>query len=359
MSNALSLPAPRGLAVVRVLRALAIAKGDPVSAWAFAQGQDWRDTPAVVPHLRAAVDALDTDGAAALVSPIGYDLAELVRPLTIVGRLAGIRRAPFATRLVAQTGGATGHWVGQGQAKPFSEAAFAETVTLGLAKVVGMAVVTDELVRLSTPVAEATILRDLARAVSQAIDQTFIDPSAVAVSGVSPASVTSSATPTASTGSTLAQIDTDLGATVDALIAAGSDLSTAAWVLHPRTASYLSRLRGSGGALAYPTVNATGGTLMGLPISTSANVPVDTTVTGDPTIIALVDADAVMLADDRDATLTVSTAASVEIDDAPTSDARSLISLWQQGMVGLRAERYVNWMLRRAGAVQYVSGVVY
>jgi hypothetical protein len=28
-------------------------------------------------------------------------------------------------------------------------------------------------------------------------------------------------------------------------------------------------------------------------------------------------------------------------------------------MVGLRAERFVNWMLRRSGAVQYVSGVTY
>jgi HK97 family phage major capsid protein len=194
--------------------------------------------------------------------------------------------------------------------------------------------------------------------VSQAIDQTFIDPSAVAVSGVSPASVTSSAAPTASTGSTLAQIDADLGATVDALIAAGSDLSTAQWVLHPRSATYLPRLRGTDGALAFPIMTATGGTLMRLPVLTSANLPVAAT-TGDPTCICLIDGDAVMLADDRDASLTVSTAASVEVDDAPTADARSLVSLWQMNMVGLRAERFVNWMLRRSGAVQYVSGVTY
>jgi HK97 family phage major capsid protein len=358
MSNALTLPAPRGLATVRVFRSLAVARGDPLGAWAFAQGQGWHDTPAVVPYLRGLVDALDTDSGAALVSPVGYDFAELLRPLTILGRLAGIRRVPFQTQLVAQTGGSTAYWAGQGRSKPLTESAFAETVTLGIAKVTGVAVVTDELVRLSTPAAEATILRDLSRAVAQAVDQTFIDPAQVAVSGISPASVTSGATPTASTGSSLAQIDTDLGATIDALIAAGSDLATAQWVLHPRTASYLSRLRGTGGALAYPTVTATGGTLLGLPVVTSANLPVAAT-TGEPTIAVLIDGDGVLLADDRDASLTVATSASVEVDTAPTSEARSLASLWQQNMIGLRAERFVNWMPRRSGAVQYVSGVTY
>jgi HK97 family phage major capsid protein len=265
---------------------------------------------------------------------------------------------PFQTQLVAQTGGSTAYWAGQGRSKPLTESAFAETVTLGIAKVTGVAVVTDELVRLSTPAAEATILRDLGRAVAQAIDETFIDPSQVAVAGISPASITSGATPTASSGSSVAQIDSDLGATIDALVAAGSDLSTAQWVMHPRTASFLSRLRGTGGSLAYPAMSALGGTLAGLPVLVSANVPVGAT-TGEPTIIALIDGDGVLLADDRDAVLTVATSASVEVDTAPTSDARALASLWQMNMVGLRAERFVNWMPRRSGAVQYISGVTF
>jgi hypothetical protein len=128
--------------------------------------------------------------------------------------------------------------------------------------------------------------------------------------------------------------------------------------MRPRTATYLSRLRGTGGAPAYPGIGAKGGVLLGLPVITSANVPVRA-VTGDPSYIVLLDASAVALADDGESRLNVSLNASVQLDDAAAPGAQNLASLWQLGLLGIRAERIVNWKLRRAGFVQVLDGVTY
>jgi hypothetical protein len=34
-------------------------------------------------------------------------------------------------------------------------------------------------------------------------------------------------------------------------------------------------------------------------------------------------------------------------------------ALWQHNMVGIRAERFINWKKRRAGAVQYIDSANY
>jgi hypothetical protein len=58
----------------------------------------------------------------------------------------------------------------------------------------------------------------------------------------------------------------------------------------------------------------------------------------------------------------VSREASVQMDSAPTNPpaaATVLVSLWQMNMVGIRAERFINWKKRRTGAVQYIDGANY
>ena len=295
-------------------------------AHAFAAGQNWRDTPAVERHLKSLVSATGTTEAAGLVDAVTSDFAEALRAATIIGRLQGLRRVPFQTRVITQTGAAVGHWVGQGRPAPFSDAAFAEPTVLGPAKVQSNLIATKELLRSSSPAAEAVLLRDLVAACAQAIDQRFIDPAAVAVLDAAPASITNGVAAIPSTGNSLAQVDTDLGAAVDALVAAGSDLAAAQWVLHLRTAARLARMRGTGGGFAYPGLTAAGGTLHGLPAVTSGNVPVAAT-TGAPTLIALLDASEVLLADDRAAALAVAEQASVEADTAPTAGHRELVSL--------------------------------
>jgi hypothetical protein len=74
------------------------------------------------------------------------------------------------------------------------------------------------------------------------------------------------------------------------------------------------------------------------------------------TTVAMIQPDAVLYADDGGVTIDVSREASVQMDSAPDNPALAttvLTSLWQNNLVGLRAERFINWKKARAGAVQY------
>lgn len=142
---------------------------------------------------------------------------------------------------------------------------------------------------------------------------------------------------------------------VDAL----RDLTAAHWIVHPRTATALSLMRGSGGAPAFPNINARGGgTLLGLPVVVSGNVSV---IAGSPdeTSIFLIDADGVALADDNAADFEVARHASIVMDDAPEAGAQQLLSLWQAGLAALRAQRWINWKVRRPSIAAVLSGVTY
>jgi hypothetical protein len=78
----------------------------------------------------------------------------------------------------------------------------------------------------------------------------------------------------------------------------------------------------------------------------------------------LLNASDIYLADDGAVSIESSDQASLEMSDAPTQDGTtgagaSMVSLWQSGLLGLKAERFINWKKRRAQAVQYISGANY
>ena len=116
----------------------------------------WDDsTPEVALYLKAAVAAgtvTDATWAAPLVNQIiADDFLALLRPATILGKIPGLRNVPFNTKVPAQTAGGTYGWVGEAKPKPVTKLAFSSE-TLGISKVAGIIVLTEELVRLSQPV---------------------------------------------------------------------------------------------------------------------------------------------------------------------------------------------------------------
>lgn len=353
---------PKGTAFTRFAMALARAKGNVMQAVEIAQR--WKDTtPEVVTALKASVDpgtTTDSAWAAPLVDvqQMADEFIELLRPATILGRMQGLRRVPFNVKMPRQLTGSTANWVGQGQPKPVSRLTF-DTVTLGFAKVAGIVVITEELARLSSPAAEAVVRQDMIDTISQFQDVAFIDTAAAAVPNVSPASITNGVVAVPSTGYTVSNVQADVRSVMNNYIAANINLATGVWIMHPRTALSLSLLRStSEDTMAFPGITPQGGTFMGLPVITSANVPVAAT-TGDPTIIVLANASDILMADDGGITVDVSREASLQMDDAPDTGAQQLVSLWQNNLVGMRAERMINWHKRRAAAVQVISGVTY
>jgi HK97 family phage major capsid protein len=342
----------------RVMRSLVIGKGMPDVAIAYAQGKNWNDAAHVADHIKSAVTQMGTsDLLPATIAAAEFSAA--VRPLTVIGRLQGVRHVPLFLRILTALNGASARFVGEGKPVPVSAPDLAGE-TLLPKKCSGITIQTLELATSSKPVSENLLGDDLASACAQAIDQAFLDP-ANAGDAETPASITSGITALNSTGATLANVDADLRAMLDQLIYAGSTMQLAQWIMRPLTAAYLSGLRGTGGDLAYPTISVLGGTLLGLPVIVSGSFP----DAGSPPVgtIVLVDGSQVCLGDENQAELAISTAAAFQLSDAPTNDASgatatTTVSMFQTHSVALRGSRYLNWSLRRP-FVSVLAGVTY
>jgi HK97 family phage major capsid protein len=355
---------PKGTAFTRFAMAMASAKGD--SYQAITRAKSWADsTPEVEKMVEATLNwqtkaavAAGTTTDATWAGPLAptqtavNEFLELLRPRTLIGRVAGFRQVPFNTAVPSQTGGGTYSWVGQGNAKPVTSAAFA-TVTVPFAKAAGIIVLTEELVRLSTPSAEATVREEMIAGMGQFLDGQLVDPAVAAVANVNPASITNGAATAAASGATGAAARADLAARVATFTAANIPLDGAVWLMSDSTAFGLGLSLNALGQPLFPGVGREGGSIMGIPIVVSNNV-------GNRVI--LVHAPSILFADEGGVNIDVSREASIQMDSVPTnpSDATTvLVSLWQRNLVGLRAERMITWIRARTAAVTYISAAAY
>lgn len=359
---------PKGTAFTRYAMALAAGKGNTMAAAEIAKNLFAKETPEVERILRAAVAAgttTDSTWAQPLAEyrDMASEFIELLRPETFIGRMTGFRNVPFQVRMPRQTAGATAGWVGQGAPKPVGQLAF-DSITIPHTKLAVIVAITEELARYSSPSAEATVRQDLVQTVSQFMDQQMVDPRVAAVSDVSPASVTYGANTILSTGSTVAQVTADLNAAMTYMAVNNIPMRSRYWLLHPRTAHYLMTLRTTQDIYAFRD-EMSRGVLLGIPYLMSSNMPLydqsspTATPTSLETFIVLVEASEIFLADDGEVMLDVSREASLQMDSAPSAGAQSLVSLWQNNLVGIRAERYVYWSPRRSQAVYYIRQVAY
>jgi HK97 family phage major capsid protein len=345
-----------GLTFTRTLRALALGPANYGSV-RYAEAQDgWADRRAVVASLKASVEPMTPDNFP-LATPAAYDLAQYLRTRDVLGRLQGVRRAPSRVRMITLSGGTTAYWVGSTQIAPISKAALAGE-TLERLTLDAITVNTVELARVSDPLAESVLRADMGAACVAARDSAFADPTNAGTPGVKPASPFFGATEVESTGSTLAEIDNDLADAIQVLIDGGSSLAAAQWILSPRTACYLSRLRGSGGALAHPQMTVSGGVLHGLPAIVSGASPhynSPSTAT-----IGLIDASELLIVDDGAAEFSASSKASISMEDDEVSPAATLlVSMFQVESIAFKTTMRVNWKMTRSGLVAYVSNVNY
>jgi HK97 family phage major capsid protein len=340
-----------------MVKSLAVARGDLFGARVDAEGKgaSYRDVVESLVQM-SAVTPLGT-GDYAPPTPAAFDFAEFLRPLTVLGKLTGLRVAPARVRQISATSGSTAFWSGEKQPRPISRDTFAGA-TLELLGVTAILVVTNELLRSSAPSAQSLLSRDLAAANVAAMDSAFLDPANAGSAGIKPASITNGVTKIHSSGSTLAQIDSDLQILIQALSDAGSTLEFATWVLRPRTALYLSLLRGTGGALAYPGFSVKGGTLAGLPAVVSAASPSDVGSPAEGGSITLLDPSQILVADDGNTAVEVSKDAALAMVDNPSAPS-SVVSLWQTESSALKVTRYANWQRCRAGMAQVLDQVMF
>lgn len=363
---------PKGTAFTRYAIALARSKGNLMQAAEVSKA--WGDTPEVETVLRAAVSAgttTDAEWAKPLVEyqTMANEFIDLLRPQTIVGRIPGLRRVPFNINIPRQTAGSSAQWVGEGKPKPVSELAF-DNIKLGFAKLAGIVVLTDELVRFSNPSAEALVRQDLVNTIVQTMDKDFVDPAkAAGANGVSPASITNGVTPVVASGTTADDVRADVKKLFGNFLSANMSLAGSVWIMTETQALGLALMLNPLGQPEFPglSINGTsGGTWFGLPVVLSENIPANAG-TGDPvegagSRIILAKATEILLADDGQVLLDASREASLEMESAPTNPVTAstvMVSLWQHNMVGIRAERFINWAKRRNGVVQFIDSANY
>lgn len=342
----------KGAGIVRYAMAKAYGKGDTFRELEFAK--QWKDsTPEVELMLKAATapgTTLDATwaGPLAVMQPSTTEFLELLRPATLIGKINNFRRVPFNVSVPSQTAGGTYTWVGQGSPKPVGTLQFA-AVTLGIAKAAGIIVISEELVKISNPSAEETVRQDMVGGMSQYLDTQFIDPAVAAVTNVSPGSVTNGTTPITTAGGTPDNARTDLKALVASFVTANLSTANAVFVMSEANAFAIGSSLNALGQPLFPGMGASGGSIMGIPVVTSQ-------VAG--TTVALIDARGILMADDGGLTIDVSREASVQMDSAPTDPpvaATVIVSLWQLNLVGLKAERFINWKRGRLASVKYTA----
>jgi hypothetical protein len=354
-----------GIGFARIAKSLGMAKGSMGDALRIAEARYGEDSE-TAGVFKAAVTAGSTLSGSWAEDLVGdtssafADFVEYLRPQTILGKfgndgIPNLRRVPFRVPLVSQTAGGEGYWVGEGKAKPLTSFDFSRT-TLEPLKVANIAVLTEEVVRDSSPSAE-TIVRDALRdALVQRLDIDFVNPAKAAVAGVSPASITNGSTDDiASSGDDADAIRLDVRSVFARFIAANNAPSSGVWIMSATSALALSMMVNPLGQSEFPGISMTGGRFQGLPVIVSEHV-------GDT--IILVNASDIYLADEGGIQIDLSREASLQMADNPTMDsttptAIAAVSMFQTNSVAFRAERTINWARRRATSVAYLTGVSY
>jgi HK97 family phage major capsid protein/HK97 family phage prohead protease len=326
------------------------------------------DNDRVQAYLKANIPAgttTDVTWASPLVDPtnLASEFIDFLRPQTIIGKFGqgnvpSLARVPFNVRITGQTSGGDAYWVGQGAPKPITKFDF-NAITLGIAKVAAISVITEELARLSTPSAEARVRDSLAKAVIARIDTDFIDPTQAAVANVSPASITNGVTPLSPSGVTADAARSDIARIIKAYLDNNMDPSSLVLIMPTALALSLSVQVNSLGQAEFASLSMQGGSLLGLPVITSQYAA---NQSGAGNLVIAVNASEVFLADDGQVTVDASREASLQMLDNPTNSsatatATTMVSMFQTNSIALRAERFINWAKARTTAVVFMDDV--
>jgi len=360
-------PLPPGIELTRAVmckaRSLfAMRKGVFIDAVELAK-QEFPDYPRIQEYIKAAIPAgttTHTAFAGPLVDPTNLtsEFIDFLRPGTILGKITGFTMVPFNVRVIAQTTGGNGYWVGEGAPKPLTGFSF-QAFTHTYHKVAAISVITEELARFSSPSAESLVRNGVVRALIERLDIDFIDPAQAASAGVNPASVTNGLTPLSSAGTSADNIRTDIQNLIEQYLLNNQDVAGLVLVMPNTLALAASLLVNSLGQREFPDLTMNGGTLLGIPVVTSMYAA---NQSGSGNLVVAINAPDIFLSDDGQVTVDASGEASLEMLDNPTNNSATptpttSVSMWQTNSIALRAERFITWTKRRAQAVVFMDDV--
>jgi HK97 family phage major capsid protein/HK97 family phage prohead protease len=353
---------PKGIGFARGVMAKAVSRLDHRNVIEVAK-EMFPSDQRLHAHLKATVPA-GTSTQAVWASPLvdqtnlASEFIEYLRPATIIGKLTQVRRVPFNVRMIEQTGGGNGYWVGEGAPKPLTSFSFA-AITMPYTKVAAISVITQELARFSSPSADMLVRDGLRDALVERIDIDFIDPAEAGTANVQPASITNGLTALTSAGTSADNARTDLANIVSNFIEANQSTEGLVLIMPTTLALALSFQVNSLGQPEFPGLSMGGGTLNGIPVITSQYAA---NASGGGNLVIALNQRELFLADDGQVTVDASTEASLQMLDDPTNNSATgtpttVVSMYQTNSIALRAERFINWRKRRSTAVVYMDDV--
>lgn len=339
---------PKGIGFALMIKSMAVAAHSKGAVNAEQVLDSW-NAPEIVKNAvsqKALIGATNNaDFGAALVDfqNLTGEFIELLRGQTAVDKMAAnMREVPFNIKMPSQTGAVSVGWVGETKRKPTTKPTIG-SVNLTKSKVAGIVLLSEELMRFSSPKADGIILKDFVSSTAEFIDRDFFDP-AKGETEESPASVLSGSTKIDSSGATAAAIEADLEKVIKVLTDNNIPLEGANWVMSASRAANLSNMRDAIGRKYFDGMNIKGDKeLMTLPVEISS---------GTPDKIVLMVPGEILLADDGAMDFAISTEASINLG---TDAAPEWINMFESNLMAVRAERFIRWKKRRVHASAYLQ----
>jgi hypothetical protein len=282
------------------------------------------------------------------------DFIDYLYSMTVYDKMP-LRQVPANVAIKGQDGTATGYWVGESKPIPASAQDFS-TVSLTPLKVAALAVVSNELLRDSTPAAEQLVRDALVEASSQRVDNTFLSATA-ASAGVSPAGLLNGLSAMTSAGTDAAGVRGDIAQLMAPFITA-KNISGLHFVTTPTLGLQLQLMRNALGMREFEGVTADGGTLEGRPLHLGDNVGAGDLILLKPSDIYRIGDSGVQVSISRDAMIEQSSAPT-GVTDTPVAASQVFTSMFQAESTAIKVVRSINFAKRRTSAVAYVGDAAY
>lgn len=290
------------------------------------------------------------------MSGVAAEWVGLIQSQTLIGKLRAVR-APFNVRVLSGTA-PDADFVGPGVGIPAASVVSSDFDYLKRTAIGTIVIFSNELVRSQAPGVIENVNALLARSVVNGMDAAALDPNVAGVTDERPASLLYGVAPLGVLAATSAGAPPAVQAMLEALVNGGSDLRSAVFAMHPLEAVRLSTLPHGAGGPVFPRLTATGGFICGLPVVVTPGA----VVTGSPSerVFALIDGAQVILADDGEIAVTASSQVALQMDNAPTQDARdgtgsTIVSMFQTESTALKVVRTVNWQRCADAAVAWMT----
>ncbi|MER9768880.1 phage major capsid protein [Mesorhizobium sp. M0189] len=293
-------------------------------------------------------------GGVLLPEDMASEVIDILRPATtfLRGNPRRISLAHGAYKLPAAASGAASNWRGEGQAIQTSQPSFKD-ISLSAKFLDSMVPLTNQLIRWSLSDVRSWVERDMAASMGTALDMAayFGDGGVNMPLGITKITGVTRLAALGGTAPTIAQIET--GAAAIELSMEGRNLlmAGAAWVMAPRTKTYLANLRGAGtDQKIFPEISMAVPTWRGRPVFLTTQVSIVGGGTTDESEILLVNFDDILFGEGAGISFAVSTEATYVKNGV-------VVSAFQNDLTLIKASLEADVDMRYLEAVAVLTGV--